>query len=240
MRVSHLTPIIALLLAAAWKYRDARWSPGAMIGLAVALKFFVWPLLLWLAATRRTREAALAAFVAAVSLLLVLPFVGVDAYVRLLLRLGRAFDQDSYNLYGLLVQGGASDAVARGAMLAFGAGLLAATWRYRSFALAVAAALALSPIVWLDYFALAALPLALARPRLSPIWFLPLATWGLEGAGLGIGDVRDIARLLLVFAFVFGVAFSLDLTERDVRRALVRRDGRPVHAGVTASRSSET
>ena len=77
-------------------------------------------------------------------------------------------------------------------------------WRYRSFALAIAAALVLSPIVWLDYFALAALPLALARPRLSAIWFLPIATWGLEGAGIGIGDVSDIARLLLVFAVVFG------------------------------------
>ena len=65
----------------------------------------------------------------------------------------------------------------------------------------------LSPIVWLDYFALAVVPLALARPRLSLVWFLPLATWGLRGAGLGIGDPTEIARLLLVFVIVFGVAF---------------------------------
>ena len=50
-------------------------------------------------------------------------------------------------------------------------------------------------------------PLAVARPRLSWVWFLPLATWGLRGAGLGIGDPWDIARLLLVFAVVFAVAF---------------------------------
>ena len=74
---------------------------------------------------------------------------------------------------------------------AAGAMLLAGTWRYRSFTLALAAALVLSPIVWLDYFALAAVPLALARPRLSVVWFLPLATWGLSGAGLGIGDTAE-------------------------------------------------
>ena len=115
-------------------------------------------------------------------------------------------------------------------------------WRYRSFALAIAAALVLSPIVWLDYFALAALPLALARPRLSAIWFLPIATWGLEGAGIGIGDVSDIARLLLVFAVVFWVAFSHDLTERGrADTAPVRRDVRPGScARVRSSRSSET
>jgi len=65
----------------------------------------------------------------------------------------------------------------------------------------------LSPIVWLDYFAVAMVPLAIARPRLSWVWFVPLATWGLSGAGLGIGDPWDISRLLLAFAVVLGVAF---------------------------------
>ena len=88
-----------------------------------------------------------------------------------------------------------------------GAGLLAAVWRYKSFTLAVAAALVLSPISWLDYYALAALPLAVARPRLSPIWFLPIATWGLEGAGTGIGDAPSTIRLFLVFLVVCIVAF---------------------------------
>ena len=70
-----------------------------------------------------------------------------------------------------------------------GLALLAGVWRYQSFALAVGAALVLSPIAWLDYYALAALPLAVVRPRLSAIWFLPLVTWGLQGAGMSIGDV---------------------------------------------------
>jgi hypothetical protein len=145
--------------------------------------------------------------IAGASLLLVLPFTSLVDYARALLQLGRGFDQDSYTLFALLVQSGASESAGRLAVLALGAVLLVATWRFRSLALAVAAALTLSPIVWLDYFALAAVPLALARPRLTWVWFLPLATWGLRGAGLGIGDPSEISRQLIVFAIVFAVAF---------------------------------
>jgi hypothetical protein len=239
MRVSHLTPIVAVLVAAAWRYRDTRNLPGLLVGLSVGVKFFVWPVGLWLAAVRRTREALLAAVVAGASLLLVLPYMGIEDYAHRLSKLGRAFDQDSYTLFGLLVQAGASDGVARGATFAVGIGILVAMWRYQSFALAIAVALVLSPIVWLDYFALAALPLALARPRLSAIWFLPIATWGLEGAGIGIGDVPDIARLLVVYALVFWVAFSHDLAVWRAAPAEARRARAP-QARAPIGRSSET
>ena len=97
----------------------------------------------------------------------------------------------------------------------------------------------LSPIVWLDYFALAALPLALARPRLSAIWFLPIATWGMEGAGVGIGDVSDIARLLVIYGLVFWVAFSHDLEAWRAAPA-GSRPVRAPHVHAPIGRSSET
>src|SRR4029079_6452936 len=93
----------------------------------------------------------------------------------------------------------------RAATLLIGIVLLVTTWHYRSFTLALATALVVSPIVWLDYFALAALPLTLARPRLSWVWLLPVATWGLEGAGIGIGDVGGTVRLVVVFALLTDV-----------------------------------
>jgi hypothetical protein len=210
MRVAHLTPVIAVLVALAWRYRDRQFAPGTTLGFAIGLKFFVWPVVVWLLATRRIRDAVVAAGVAGASLLLVLPFTSLDQYVRALLRLGRAFDQDSYTMFGLLAQAGASDSVSRGATFAVGAVLIAVTWRYSSFTLAVATALVLSPIMWLDYFALAAIPLALARPRLSWVWLLPVATWGLEGAGIGIADVAGTVRLLVVFTIVFAVAFAAE------------------------------
>jgi hypothetical protein len=217
MRVSHLTAPLCLLLALAWRSRDRRLEPGVLLGFAVAMKFFVWPVGLWLASRRRYGATLVAAGIAGVSLLLLLPYVSIVDYARSLLQLGRAFDQDSYTLFGLLVQSGASESAGRLAMWACGLVLLVAAWRYRSFSLAIAAALTLSPIVWLDYFALAAVPLAIARPRLSWVWFLPLATWGLRGAGLHIGDPWDIARLLLVFLVVFAVAFR---DEPDRARAV--------------------
>ena len=210
MRVAHLTPVLALGAAIAWRTRRTHGAPGLAIGLATSAKFLMWPLVVWLAATRRARDVLVAGAVVCASLLLVLPYTGIDAYLRSLLRLGRAFDQDSYTVFGMLVQAGAPESAARAAMLVVGGALLLATWRYRSFTLAIAAALALSPIVWLDYFALAAVPLGIYRPRLSWVWFAPLATWGLEGAGLGIGDFWHAVRLLGVFAVVLAVALAAE------------------------------
>ncbi len=45
----------------------------------------------------------------------------------------------------------------------------------RSFTFALAAALALTPVVWNHYLLLLIVPVAIARPRLSGLWLLPLA-----------------------------------------------------------------
>ncbi len=120
MRVSHLTAPICLLLGLAWRSRDRRMAPGAAIGFSIALKFFVWPLAVWLAATRRHAATLVAVAIAAGSLLLILPYVSIDRYARTLTQLGRGFDQDSYTVFGLLVQSGASETAARIAMWASG------------------------------------------------------------------------------------------------------------------------
>jgi len=221
MRVSHLTPLLCVLAAMSWRTRDRRLAPGVAVGIAVAMKFFAWPLGLWLAARRSFAAAALAVAIAGASLLLLLPFTGLDEYIRLLLRLGRAFDQDAYTILGLIVQAGGSETAGRLATFAVGAALLVGTWRFRSFTLALAAALVLSPIVWLDYFAVAAVPLAIVRPRLSLVWFLPLATWGMSGAGYGTGDAAEIARLLAVFTLLFAIVARAEWRVASAVRASV-------------------
>ena len=207
MRVSHLTPVIALLLAAAWRWRDARGAPGALVGLAVSVKFFVWPLAVWLVATRRYRDALLTVVIAAASLLLVLPYTSLVDYGHALNRVGRVFDQDSYNVYGCSCRPG-SATPAPG--LEWSPSLSSCSRRSgatRASRSRSPRRSLLSPISWLDYYALAALPLAMVRPRLSLVWFLPILTWGLEGAGIGIGDAASTVRLLVVFGVVFAVAF---------------------------------
>jgi hypothetical protein len=59
--------------------------------------------------------------------------------------------------------------------------------------LALAAALAASPIVWVHYFLLLLVPLALTRPRLSPLWFVPFAYYPLGETAWPAGDATKLA-----------------------------------------------
>ena len=83
-----------------------------------------------------------------------------------------------------------------------------------TFVVAIGAAFALSPIVWLHYFVLLYIPIAIVRPRLSWLWALPLALWVCRGqsvdgaAGTRCARYTDLAlsatdrrrRRLIVFA----------------------------------------
>ena len=60
----------------------------------------------------------------------------------------------------------------------------------------LAAALAASPIVWVHYFLLLLVPLALIRPRLSLLWFVPFAFQPLGEAAWPAGDARNLGLAL--------------------------------------------
>jgi hypothetical protein len=185
IQTANLTLPLCLLAALTWRLRRHVWAAGVPLGAALALKFFLWPLVVWLVAVRRWAAAAIACVLAAASLLLVLPFSDLGDYLRLLNNLSDTFDGLSYTPYALLVDLGAPDGLAKTVTLAAGLVVLALTWRRRSFTLAIAAALVLSPIVWLHFFALLSLPLALAWPRFSAWWLLPLALWFVPGTHNG-------------------------------------------------------
>lgn len=210
IRIAHLTPLLCLLAAAVWRYRDRPHGAGVALGLACGVKFLLWPLGVWLLATGRARAAILAAAFASGSLLLVAPFAPLGDYLRTLLDVSDEFDQDSYSTFGLLTQLGTTDSLAHVVTFIFGGLLVVLAWRCQSYALAIAAALVLSPIVWLDFYALAAIPLAIARPRMSPIWILPLVTLGLPSSGIATDPVWGVGRLLLVFAIVLAFAMRAE------------------------------
>src|SRR5581483_10010850 len=70
----------------------------------------------------------------------------------------------------------------------------------RAFAAAVAAALVLSPIVWMHYLVVLVVPIALTAPRFALPWLLPaLAFWPLT----------DTHRLLGVGLWIDGVAAAV-------------------------------
>jgi hypothetical protein len=217
IQTANLTLPLCLLAALVWRWRRHLWLAGAPLGIALALKFFLWPLLVWLVSVRRWAAAALACLVAATSLLLITPFYGLDEYVRLLSNLSDTFDGASYTVYAFLVDVGVPDALAKAVNLALGAAVLGLAWRRRSFGLAIAAALVLSPIVWLHFFAVLALPLALAWPRFSWPWLLPLLLWFVPGTYNG-----DPWQTLLALVVAAGTVLVCE------RRTTTRAAAKPV------------
>jgi Glycosyltransferase family 87 len=188
VRLGTLTPLLLLGVALAWRFRNRTRSAAAALAGASVAKVFLWPLLVWLGATRRARTALLAATLAVGITLGTwagIGFAGLTDYPALIDHLSHAVEDEGYSLTALAVTAGGSATVGHALGFAVGAFLLAASfWMGRrlggdgaSLALALAAALALTPIVWLHYFALLLIPIAIASPRLSVAWLLPILFW---------------------------------------------------------------
>ncbi len=188
-----VTPALALGLALAWRYRDRTWPPAIALALTVSTKVFLWPMFVWALATRRMRLAVLAAGVGLAStaaLWFVLGFDGMVDYPGRLrdISASESIRRDSLSFVGLATTLGLGVVVGHAMMLVTGASLTVGSLvRGRrgddrgAFCLALAAAVALTPILWLHYLLLLMVPLAIARPRFTPLWLLPIVLWvGLE------------------------------------------------------------
>ena len=216
-------PVLLLLIATTWRWRDrAGVVAGSSSGLIV-LKLFLWPILVWLVLTRRIRAAVLSgatAFVLAALSWIVIRFQGLGDYPRLLRKLVDVEGENSYSAYAILKTLGVPGVATQALLIAGGAVLFVAMWRIarapelsrleqdrRSLTLAVAAALLLTPIMWLHYLVLLLVPIGLARPRLSPLWFAPLALTVFElldwYRGWPQGDAKALASVAAVVAVVF-------------------------------------
>ena len=215
VKTGNITALLGLGAALTWRYRDRPSFAGATVGLNLAAKLFLWPLLVWLAAARRLAAVGFACTVAAFVLAAswaAIGFAGLADYPDLLRRLQDIEAPQSYTLYALGLDLGAPDWAARTAWAAGGLGLLAATavaaWRGRdetAFMLAIAAALACSPIVWLNYFILLVLVVAVSEPRLGPAWFVPLVMYASASTenGTTFQNVLTLAAALLTFGLAF-------------------------------------
>jgi alpha-1,2-mannosyltransferase len=217
---------LTLLAALSWRYRDDARLSGASTGLAITLKLFLAPLLLWLAFTRRTAAAVVGAAVA-VALALgswaLIGFAGIGDYPTLLRELSSLEGEESYSLLGVLSSLGASTTVARALVVVAGASLLVLAWRAartpgtdgdrRSFTLALAAALVLTPILWLHYLVVLVVPIALVRPRFSALWLAPLAalvpSWLDWYGGWANGDLPALLSTALIAAVVLVAALAV-------------------------------
>jgi hypothetical protein len=221
-----ISSMLLLGVAVVWRYRDRPFVAGAVTALTAVAKLFVWPLFVWLVATRRFRTALIAAAAAVVLLVsgwAVIGFAGLGSYPDLLRALTRVDAVESYSLAGLLRVDGGAAATALSALLAIVvicAVFLAARGPdgdQRALTIAVAGALLATPVLWLHYLDLLFVPIALARPRLSGIWFAPLAFW-VTPLAHSSGSVWRICLVLAVSAYV---------VSRTVRPAASAVAGRP-------------
>ena len=199
MLVGSITSLLALGLAVAWRYRDDRRATPLVVAALIAAKVFLWPLLLWLAATRRGPAAvrALGLAVAGVALSWALiGFAGLGSYPRLLDELSRIEQWKSYSAvaFGLVLglTAGEARALALAACAITLVGIMLLRLRKenpdadrQAFVLAIGAGFLFSPIIWTHYLALLVVPIAITRRTLTPLWFVPLAMWATPGQSDG-------------------------------------------------------
>ncbi|WP_181813580.1 glycosyltransferase 87 family protein [Gaiella occulta] len=216
VQTGNVTILLLLGTAICWRRRDSLCGVAAAGGLAIAAKILCWPLLAWLAATRRVAAAVWTAAVAvAVTLALwgLLGFSGLAGYPASLSRLGRSVASDSYTVKAILVDAGVDPALARAAWAAVALAALVAAFLLgrrgddrRAFGLAAFAMILASPIVWLHSYALLLAPVAVMRPRLSPAWLVPIAFVLVPGTGNG--EAWQTATALGVAASTVALALA--------------------------------
>jgi alpha-1,2-mannosyltransferase len=185
--LGNLSIPFAFALAVAWRYRDRVWPPAWALGLAIAGKFLLWPMLIWTLATRRvaTTIGAVAIGLVATSVAwAAIGFDGLTGYPALLRRLSDIQSERSYSIVGMTATAGLGGTAGRVLTLLAGGALLAGCVvlarrrdEARSFTCAVAATLVLSPIVWLHYLVVLLVPMSILRPRFTPLWLLPVLLW---------------------------------------------------------------
>lgn len=204
-----VTSFLLLGAALAWRYRGNTAISAAATAFTAVLKLFLWPLAVWLLVTRRWRAAALCAGTAAFLLLggwAVIGFSGLRSYPTLLHVLQQVEAPDSYSTIALFgLRGDAATAVtlglSLGAVIAVCLAARGADGDRRAFAAAILASLVATPLLWLHYLLLLYVPIAIYRPRLSGLWFLPVLLWLTPGTH-SHGVTWEIAFALAVVAFV--------------------------------------
>jgi Glycosyltransferase family 87/Dolichyl-phosphate-mannose-protein mannosyltransferase len=213
-------PLLLLAVAVAWHWRERLVEPSVAIGTGIALKLFLWPLVLWPAFMRRTRTSVWSVGLALVLVLVpwaLIGFHGLPGYARLLHRLSDEEATSSYSVIALAARAHLPETAGVVLSVVIGVALLAAAaWigrddrralRDRDVAvltLVLAAGLAVSPIVWVHYFLLLLVPLALTRPRLSPLWFAPFAYSWVGEAGWPAGNATWLGIALVATLVILG------------------------------------
>jgi hypothetical protein len=227
VKLGGITPFLCLSLALVWRYRDSRLGAALATAAAVTAKVFLWPVGLWLVASGRAGSFTRAVAVAVLFTLAgwaVIGFSGFIGYPHLLGTLAALEERRGDSLIAAGLGAGLSLTTSRIVAVSIGVVLLltmvALARRRRdraSFVVALTAAFALTPIVWLQYFMLAFIPIAVYRVRFGAVWLVPLLLW----LAPNDGELRPEMRPIVVHWIVLIAAVALPAISASagVRRA---------------------
>ena len=190
--LGNITVLLTLCFAVAWRWRERPLLAGVALGAAFVAKPFLFPLVVWLLATRRYRAAATATVTTALALGVSWAAIGFDGlldYPRLTQVVADRYQSEGVSTVAAAVDLGLSETTGRAvgiglglALLALGAGLARRPdGDLPAFSLSIGATLVLSPVAWYHYLVLLLVPAAIRFPRLGAIWFLPLVFWISQG-----------------------------------------------------------
>jgi hypothetical protein len=203
----NVTLLLGLGIALLWRHRERPLLAGLIVALLVSVKPFAWPLAIWLLATRRhvaLGYAALCGLAMNVVAWAVIGFDELGPFIKLLGLVTDYMEPHGDSILAVARDHGASRGAAYALTFALAAvaacAAVALGRRGREAAallLCVATSLLATPVVWLHYYALLVVPLAILRPRFSAIWALPLAilpVW-LVASLLGEGVAGELVVL---------------------------------------------
>jgi hypothetical protein len=229
LETANVTALLTLALALVWRYRATTWPLALSLGLAVSAKMFLWPMAVWALATRRYGVVVRTVCVAVAALAVTWAaagFQGVRSYPDLVARLAEIHAERSYSIVGMMAALGIGSVPAHVLMFVIGGGLLGVCIVFgrrgddpRAFTFAVAATLCLTPILWQHYLCLLFVPLAIARPRFSPIWLLPAVLWIAPRIGHGEG-VEPFLPLLVATLMISAMVLPRPELRRRVEEAV--------------------
>jgi hypothetical protein len=187
-QTANETLFLLLGLACLWRWRDRPVVAGFLAAAMLSLKPLMWPLVIWLLATRRWRASGWTLAWGVLLNLMAWSIVGFGQ-IKAFLHAASADTSDSWRtgfgvpaLFSHLGLGLTSGCVA---MLVLSAALVVLVCHtglrqhneIRALTLTVALALVSSPLLWSHYVALLIVPLALLRPRFDWVWVVPLLLW---------------------------------------------------------------
>ena len=207
--------LVAFGAALAWRFRRHPLLGPLAVAATVTVKFWAWPLVVWLLIIRPRAgvRAALMFGLLALGAWAIIGFHGFLDYPALIHAEGGHFASAGSLFVPALVQLHLTVRIATALGLLAGVALLGLAWVRRSsdiesFSLALLASLAATTVGWPHYLVLMALPIAILYPRLAIPWAWFPALWVAAHVGQSPGQFGYSLPFCIFAALPVAIVFA--------------------------------